>query len=81
MRADFSERFRKSYENAPLYIQRIFDKKLNFLLRSLHHPSLHAKKYDESRNIWQARATKTWRFYFRINSDIYELTDLIKHPK
>ena len=30
------------------------------------HPSLHAKKYDESTGLWQARANQSWRFYFTI---------------
>ena len=25
------------------------------------HPSLRAKKYDESQDLWQARVTKDWR--------------------
>ena len=42
-----------------------------FLLRDLHHPSLRAKKYDEARDLWQARVTKGWRFYFKIVGDVY----------
>jgi plasmid maintenance system killer protein len=32
----------------------------------LLHPSLHAKKYDEENDVWQARVNKDWRFYFTI---------------
>ena len=42
---------------------------------------LRAKKYDESRGIWQARVNKDWRFYFVIQDDIYYLVDIIRHPK
>lgn len=34
-------------------------------------PGLQAKKYDDARNVWQARVNGGWRFYFRIESDIY----------
>jgi plasmid maintenance system killer protein len=51
------------------------------LLQNLHNPSLRAKKYDESRNLWQARVNKDWRFYFLIRDDAYLITDIIRHPK
>jgi len=39
------------------------------------------QKYDEARDIWQARVNKGWRFYFVIRGDLYYLLDLIPHPK
>ena len=33
------------------------------LADNLQHPSLHAKKYDESTGLWQARVNRSWRFY------------------
>jgi hypothetical protein len=50
-----------------------------FLLDDIRHPSLHAKKYDAER--WQARVTRDWRFYFRIEGDTYMLLDIMPHPK
>jgi len=47
----------------------------------LRHPSLRAKKYDEARDIWQARINSGWRFYFKIEEDVYYLLDVIPHPK
>ncbi len=81
MRAVYSERFRRSYEEAPASIQRAFDRRIDLLLANLRHPSLRAKKYDESRNIWQARVTQGWRFYFTIEGDTYVLLDIMAHPK
>ncbi len=81
MRLLYSERFRKSYDDAPTAIQRAFDRKALFLEQNLTHPSLHAKKYDEHRGIWQARVTSDWRFYFTIKDDSYTLLDIMKHPK
>lgn len=77
----FSDRFQRSYQDAPASIQRAFDRKLTLLLKNLRHPSLHAKKYDESRGLWQARVTLDWRFYFTIENDAYLLHDIIPHPK
>jgi mRNA interferase RelE/StbE len=73
--------FERSYAKAPKVIQKAFDKQSLFLLRNLHHPSLRAKKYDESKNRWQARVNDDWRFYFIIEDDTYILQDIVRHPK
>ena len=81
MRVLFSARFVRSFQDAPERVQREFGKQLGHLLRDIRHPSLHAKKYDEARGIWQVRVNGGWRFYFRIEGDLYELIDIIPHPK
>ncbi len=81
MRLRYSERFLRSYEGAPLEVQRAFDKQAKLLAENLRHLSLRAKKYDEARNLWQARVNRSWRFYFTIEGDICNLHDIISHPK
>ena len=81
MRLFYTDRFRKSYEDASPSIQRAFDRRAFFLERDIRHPSLRAKKYDEARGIWQARVNDGWRFYFTIEGDTYYLLDIIPHPK
>lgn len=81
MRLLYTERFRRSYESAPPAVQRAFDRRAALLVENLRHPSLRAKKYDEARDIWQARVTRDWRFYFHIEGDAYYLIDIISHPK
>ncbi len=81
MKLDYAERFIKSLEDAPSPIQKAFYKQSRLLLENLRHPSLRAKKYDEARDIWQARVTRGWRFYFKIVADTYYLIDIIPHPK
>jgi hypothetical protein len=39
---------------APPNVRRAFEKQLRFLAADIQHPSLHAKKYGESRDLWQA---------------------------
>jgi mRNA interferase RelE/StbE len=60
-----SDRAIQSLKDAPRNVQRAFDKQLRFLMDNLLHPSLHAKKHDETNHLWQARVTKDWRFYFK----------------
>lgn len=81
MRVVLSDRAIESLKDAPRNVQRAFDKQLRFLAGNLQHPSLHAKKYDEANDRWQARINKNWRFYFTIIDDIYRIEKVIPHPK
>jgi len=81
MQLSYTERFRRSYAEAPSLVRKQCEKQLALLVRNLRHPSLKAKKYDEARNIWQARINQGWRFYFLIENDSYYLLDLMAHPK
>lgn len=81
MRLVYAKRFLESYAYAPPAIQRAVDRRIALLLQNLRHPSLRAKKYDEARDIWQARVNGGWRVYFRIEGDAYHLIDLMPHPK
>jgi len=81
MRVQLTERLRKDYAAAPRPVQRAFDKQLRLLEQNFQHPSLRAKKYHGGEDLWQARATGSWRFYFRITSDTYRIIALTPHPK
>jgi len=81
MRLDFSTHFIRSYRKAPPEVRRAFDKQSGHLLRNLLHPSLRAKKYGVAGNLWQARVTGAWRFYFTIEGDAYHLHEIKVHPK
>ena len=47
----------------------------------IRHPSLHAKKYNETLDIWQARVDKGYRFYFSVDGGSYTLLCVKNHPK
>lgn len=81
MRLRYTDRFGRQYADAPLPVQAAFDRKAALLVQNLRHPSLRAKKYDEARDIWQARVTRGWRFYFQIEGHTYTILSLIPHPK
>lgn len=61
MHLRYSEHFLRAYHDAPAHIQKAFHKQARLLLANLRHPSLRAKKYDEARDIWQARVTRQRR--------------------
>ena len=60
----FSTKALGDYKVLSRELKKIIDKQFDFLLGDLRHPSLHAKKYEEARDVWQARINKDWRFYF-----------------
>ncbi|OFW41656.1 MAG: hypothetical protein A3J28_17000 [Acidobacteria bacterium RIFCSPLOWO2_12_FULL_60_22] len=81
MKIVLSNRAIDALTNSPPSTQRAFEKQLRFLAHNLHHPSLRAKKYRETEELWQARVNRNWRFYFKIVGDAYIITDVIAHPK
>ena len=81
MRVVLSDRAIEALKDTPRNVQRAFEKQLRFLAGDLHHPSLRAKKYDEDRDLWQARVNKAWRFYFTITDDTYQIENVIPHAK
>jgi plasmid maintenance system killer protein len=81
MRAVLTEPFTANLVAAPPEVQKRFGQQLAHLLRDLRHPSLRAKKYDESSGLWQARINDNWRMYFTIEGDAYTLRAIIPHPK
>jgi mRNA-degrading endonuclease RelE of RelBE toxin-antitoxin system len=81
MKIVLSDRVIQALRDAPPHVRWAFQKQLRFLAANLQHPSLHAKKYDESRDLWQARVNKFWRFFFTITDDFYRIEDVTPHPK
>jgi len=76
-----SDRAIEALIDAPLNVRRAFEKQLRFLATNIQHPPLRAKKYDQSRDLWQARVNQARRFYFTIADDAYRIEDVIPHPK
>jgi len=81
MKLAYSDAVIAALEDAPLAVRKAFFKQAKLLEQNLRHPSLRAKKYDEATDRWQARASRNWRFYFKIIGDTYLITELIPHPK
>ena len=69
MKLRFTQRADRDYAELPVPVRKAFAKQLRFLLNDLRHPSLQAKKYSESLDVWQGRVTRGWRFYFKIEGD------------
>ena len=81
MRFHLSTKAQGEYEALTVPLRAVFQKQITFLVRDIRHPSLHAKRYDEKAELWQARMNRSWRFYFLIHKDIYYVVSIRKHPK
>ena len=81
MKLRYHPRIAEQLADAPSSARRAFELQIALLAENLRHPSLRAKKYDEANGGWQARVTKGWRFYFRIEDDTYTILSVRAHPK
>jgi len=85
MRLVFTKNFIRDYRNLPPPVQKAIDKQLEFLLSDSQHPSLHIKKMQDPRNIWEGRVSGSYRFTFQVEGDTYIMRkigshDILKKP-
>ena len=80
MKLGFAPHFQERLQDFPAEVRKKFYKQVGYLLRNIRHPSLHAKKYDEQNDIWQARVDDHIRFYFMMEGDTYVLLTIRTHP-
>lgn len=85
MRLVRTERFKSDFARLPEPIKRRVRKQLSLLLQNPRHRSLRIKKMEGSRDIWEGRITKNYRFTFQIHRDAYLLRrigthDILKSP-
>jgi mRNA-degrading endonuclease RelE of RelBE toxin-antitoxin system len=60
----FSQKFKKQYNDLPKEIQTTFDKKLTLFLKNRSHPSLRVKRIQGTKNRWEGSVTMNYRFTF-----------------
>ena len=71
----------KDFEELSPRLRKTILKQLELLCQDLRHPSIRAKKYDESKDVWRGRVNRDFRFYFRIVGTTYRILRIIPHPK
>jgi mRNA-degrading endonuclease RelE of RelBE toxin-antitoxin system len=81
MRVVLTRRAARDLGSLPPRIQSVARKQFEVLAKNIRHPSLRAKKYLESEDLWQGRVNRDYRFYFRIVGDEYRVQMIIPHPK
>jgi len=82
MEIQFTRNGRKDYNSLSPEVRALADKQFDLLVRlGIPHNSLHAKKYSEADDYWQARLPRDWRFYFFIVGTTYLIHEIRKRPK
>ena len=81
MNIRFAARARRDFDDLSPDLKARARKQLDLLSGNLRHPSIQAKKYDESNDVWQGRVNRDYRFYFQIVADDYVIIRIIPHPK
>lgn len=81
MQVKLTRRADKEYNDLSQQLQRQVDKQFGLLAGNLRHPSIDAKKYGGTDDVWQGRVNRDHRFYFRIIGDTYHILMIIPHPK
>ena len=81
MRVKLTAKAQKQFLDLPVVIQKKTRKQFGYLIKDFRHPSLNAKKYKGSGEVWQGRIDKNWRFYFFVIEPHYIIISIISHPK
>ncbi len=84
-RLQWTQNFKKDYQALSEEIKKRVKKQLKIIKQNPRHPSLHTKKMNDPREIWEARVTESYRFTFQIEKDIYILRrvgthDILRNP-
>ena len=79
MRLFFTPSFIRDFQTLPDQIQKMAEKKLRLFMSNQRHPSLHIKKMQDPRGIWEGRITKGYRFTFQVEGEVCILRRLGTH--
>ncbi len=87
MRLQWQKPFVKDYQKLPQHIQKQTDRRLEFLLQDIAHPSLRVKKVQGSisgkklTNVYELSVTMNYRLFFQKTSDTYILLAIGTHTE
>lgn len=79
MKLVFTRTFLKDYRALSPVLQNAADKQFKLLIENPHHRSLHVKKMQDPRDIWEGRITKGYRFTFQLEGELCVLRRLGTH--
>lgn len=75
----YSKSFKKDFLNLPDNIRKLATKKLELFGDNYRHPSLKTKKMEGFENVWEGRITISYRFTFKIESNVCILRRIGTH--
>ncbi len=81
MKIKLTSTAQKQLRKIPVSLRKKSRKQFEYLAENFKHPSLNVKKHKGSKDLWQGRIDKNWRFYFHIIEPHYIIISVISHPK
>lgn len=79
MKLSRTERFKIAFRSLTAQDRKRVEKALRLMATDLRHPSLRVKKMEGTRNIFEARASRSLRITFQIESDVLLLRNVGAH--
>jgi mRNA-degrading endonuclease RelE of RelBE toxin-antitoxin system len=74
-----ASRFKKAYKSLPEDVKVQVKDALRTLTENFRQPSLHTKKIQGTKDIWEARVTLDYRITFQIIKDYFILRNVGHH--
>ena len=81
MEVFLTEQFEQAYGKLTDAERRSVRKALSLLGENLRHPSLHVKKMEGRKNVWEARSSKRLRMTFELLEGIIIVRNVGEHDK
>jgi len=77
-----SERFKDAFKKLDLQIRKKVERALRLFMQNPRHPSLHTKKIQGRKDIWEVRVDIHYRFTFDVtDKGIYRLRNVDNHDE
>jgi len=76
-----TERFKRAYRKLSPENRKQARKAIRLLLEDPRHPSLQVKRVKGTRQIWEARVSRSCRLTFEMHGDTYLLRNIGEHDK
>jgi mRNA interferase RelE/StbE len=76
-----TEQFEQAYAKLTDAERRSVRKALSLMGENLRHPSLHVKKMEGGRNVWEARPSRRLRMTFEVTAGTITMRNLGEHDK
>jgi len=79
MRLIRTQRFLEDYRKLPAQVQKQTDRKLQYLVKNVGHPSLRVKRVRKYEEVYEGSINMEYRFLFLIMTEGYLLLRIGKH--
>ena len=81
MRVARTESFKRAYRKLSRENRDRASKDIRQLVEDPRHPGLRVRRIEGTRNVWEARVSRSWRLTFKAQGDTYLLRNIGEHNK